>query len=111
MSQDKGVTYPEKRNLPMVDCNMRMMSFLWLSTGRPIVTLSAIHGTMINLSGNTVYGTGQFEITHRTLQGIKIADMAFYYRTAIKELLFSKGLKATFMSAFGHFQLKRRTFT
>jgi glutamine synthetase len=49
-------------------------------------------------SGNTEYGTGQFEITHRPLQGINVADMAMYYRSVIKELLLLKGLKATFMS-------------
>lgn len=47
---------------------------------------------------NTEYGTGQFEVTHSPFWDLEIADMAFYYRTSIKEILHDKGYKATFMS-------------
>lgn len=47
---------------------------------------------------NTEYGSGQFEVTHSPFWGMEIADMAFYYRSSIKELLHKKGYTATFMS-------------
>lgn len=47
---------------------------------------------------NTEYGSGQFEVTHSPFWNLEIADMAFYYRTSIKEILHDKGFKATFMS-------------
>ena len=47
---------------------------------------------------NTEYGSGQFEVTHSPFWNLEIADMAFYYRTSIKEILHEKGYKATFMS-------------
>lgn len=47
---------------------------------------------------NTEYGSGQFEVTNSPFWGLEIADMAFYYRTIIKEILQRKGYKATFMS-------------
>ncbi len=47
---------------------------------------------------NTEYGSGQFEVTNSPFWGLEIADMAFYYRTVIKELLQRKGYTATFMS-------------
>lgn len=47
---------------------------------------------------NTEYGSGQFEVTHAPFWGMEIADMAFYYRTSIKEILYKKGYTATFMS-------------
>ncbi|WCK56544.1 glutamine synthetase family protein [Aneurinibacillus sp. Ricciae_BoGa-3] len=47
---------------------------------------------------NTEYGSGQFEITHEPFWDIEIADMAFYYRTSIREILQQKGLRVTFMS-------------
>ncbi|MFT9846005.1 glutamine synthetase family protein [Aneurinibacillus sp. REN35] len=62
---------------------------------------------------NTEYGSGQFEITNSPFQGMPIADMAFFYRTSIKEILSQKGWHATFMSkpdermsgSGGHFHL------
>jgi len=47
---------------------------------------------------NTEYGAGQFEVSNSPFWGIQIADMAFYYRTSIKEILARKGVKASFMS-------------
>ncbi|WP_245926185.1 glutamine synthetase family protein [Sulfoacidibacillus thermotolerans] len=47
---------------------------------------------------NTEYGSGQFEVTYAPHEGIAIADMAFYYRTAIKEIIHKLGYTATFMS-------------
>jgi glutamine synthetase len=47
---------------------------------------------------NTEYGSGQFEVTHSPFWNLEIADMAFYYRTSIKEILHDKGFKTTFMS-------------
>jgi len=47
---------------------------------------------------NTEYGSGQFEVTNSPFWGLEIADMAFYYRTTIKEILHGKGYTATFMS-------------
>jgi glutamine synthetase len=47
---------------------------------------------------NTEYGSGQFEVTNSPFWGVEIADMAFFYRTSIKELLAKKGYSATFMS-------------
>ncbi|WP_238492540.1 glutamine synthetase family protein [Desulfotruncus alcoholivorax] len=46
---------------------------------------------------NTEYGPGQFEITNSPFTGLEIADMAVYYRSAIKEILHLKGYSATFM--------------
>lgn len=48
--------------------------------------------------GNTEYGTGQFEITYRPFIGVGIADMAIYYKSAIKEILLKQELIGTFMS-------------
>ncbi|MED1203927.1 glutamine synthetase family protein [Heyndrickxia acidicola] len=47
---------------------------------------------------NTEYGSGQFEVTHSPFWDLEIADMAFYYRTSIKEILHDQGYKTTFMS-------------
>lgn len=47
---------------------------------------------------NTEYGAGQFEISNSPFWGVEIADMAFYYRSSIKDILRRKGYKATFMS-------------
>lgn len=47
---------------------------------------------------NTEYGSGQFEVTNSPFWGVEIADMAFFYRTSIKEILAKKGYSATFMS-------------
>ncbi len=47
---------------------------------------------------NTEYGPGQFEISYAPFWGVEIADMAFYYRTTIKEVFAQHGLKASFMS-------------
>ncbi|MCY0894573.1 MAG: glutamine synthetase family protein [Acidibacillus sp.] len=47
---------------------------------------------------NTEYGEGQFEVTYAPHDNIGIADMAFYYRTAIKEIVHKLGYTATFMS-------------
>ncbi|CAB3393664.1 glutamine synthetase family protein [Kyrpidia spormannii] len=47
---------------------------------------------------NTEYGPGQFEISYASYWNLEIADMAFYYRTTIREVLAQHGLKATFMS-------------
>lgn len=47
---------------------------------------------------NTEYGSGQFEVTNSPFWDVAIADMAFYYRTSIREILHKKGYTATFMS-------------
>ena len=47
---------------------------------------------------NTEYGSGQFEVSNSPFWDIEIADMAFYYRSSIKEILAHKGYKANFMS-------------
>lgn len=47
---------------------------------------------------NTEYGSGQFEVTNSPFWGVEIADMAFYYRTSIREILHHKGYTSTFMS-------------
>jgi glutamine synthetase len=47
---------------------------------------------------NTEYASGQFEITNSPFWGIEIADMAFYYRTSIREIIDKFGLTATFMA-------------
>jgi len=47
---------------------------------------------------NTEYGSGQFEVSNSPFWGVEISDMAFYYRSSIKEILARKGYKATFMS-------------
>lgn len=46
---------------------------------------------------NTEYGPGQFEITNSPFTGVEVADMAVYYRSAIKEILSQRGYTATFM--------------
>ncbi len=46
---------------------------------------------------NTEYGPGQFEITNSPFMGLEVADMAVYYRSAIKEILSQKGYQVTFM--------------
>ena len=46
---------------------------------------------------NTEYGPGQFEITNSPFTGMEIADMAVYYRSAIKEILYLRHYAATFM--------------
>ncbi|KLU61991.1 glutamate--isopropylamine ligase [Peptococcaceae bacterium CEB3] len=47
---------------------------------------------------NTEYGSGQFEVTNSPFWGLEIADMAFYYRTLIREVLQHKGYKVSFMA-------------
>lgn len=47
---------------------------------------------------NTEYASGQFEISNSPFWGKEIADMAFYYRTSIKEIIGQKGLIASFMA-------------
>lgn len=47
---------------------------------------------------NTEYASGQFEITNSPFWGLEIADMAYYYRTSIKEIVSKFGLLATFMA-------------
>ncbi|WP_019123384.1 glutamine synthetase family protein [Brevibacillus massiliensis] len=62
---------------------------------------------------NTEYGSGQFEVTNSPFEGKAIADMAYFYRMGIKEILSQKGWQATFMSkpdermsgSGGHFHL------
>jgi glutamine synthetase len=62
---------------------------------------------------NTEYGSGQFEVTNSPFEGKAIADMAYFYRTGIKEILNPLGWHATFMSkpeeglsgSGGHFHL------
>lgn len=65
-----------------------------------------IKDVMLNLSAmgagpevaNTEYASGQFEVTNSPFWGIEIADMAFYYRTSIKEIIEQKGMLASFMA-------------
>lgn len=47
---------------------------------------------------NTEYASGQFEITNSPFWNIEIADMAYYYRTSIREIVSKLGLTATFMA-------------
>ncbi|MHB1394947.1 MAG: glutamine synthetase family protein [Clostridia bacterium] len=47
---------------------------------------------------NTEYAEGQFEITNSPFWNIEIADMAYYYRTSIKEIVERLGYTATFMA-------------
>lgn len=47
---------------------------------------------------NTEYASGQFEVSNSPFWGIEIADMAFYYRTSIKEIIEQKDLIASFMA-------------
>jgi glutamine synthetase len=47
---------------------------------------------------NTEYGSGQFEVSNAPFWDIEIADMAFYYRSSIKEVLAKAGYRACFMS-------------
>lgn len=47
---------------------------------------------------NTEYASGQFEVSNSPFWGIEIADMAFYYRTSIKEIIGQKDLIASFMA-------------
>lgn len=65
-----------------------------------------ISAVMLNLSeigagpevANTEYASGQFEITNSPFWSIEIADMAYYYRTSIREIIDKMGLTATFMA-------------
>lgn len=65
-----------------------------------------ISAVMLNLAAigagpevaNTEYASGQFEITNSPFWGIEISDMAFYYRTSIKEIISQLGYFATFMA-------------
>ncbi|UOF91203.1 glutamine synthetase family protein [Fodinisporobacter ferrooxydans] len=66
-----------------------------------IITTLFMHLTEMGAGpevANTEYGSGQFEVTHSPFWGVEISDMAFYYRTSIKEILHGQGYKATFMS-------------
>jgi len=47
---------------------------------------------------NTEYGPGQFEISAGHFEGVRAADMAVYYKMAVKELMFQLGYVATFMT-------------
>lgn len=47
---------------------------------------------------NTEYGSGQFEISNSPFWDMEIADMAFYYRSSIKEVLGKRGYVTSFMS-------------
>lgn len=47
---------------------------------------------------NTEYGSGQFEVSNSPFWDIEIADMAFYYRSSIREILARRGYRANFMS-------------
>ncbi len=65
-----------------------------------------ISAVMLNLAAigagpevaNTEYASGQFEITNSPFWGIEMADMAFYYRTSIKQIISQLGYSATFMA-------------
>jgi len=46
---------------------------------------------------NTEYGPGQFEISAGHFEGLRAADMAVYYKMAVKEIMFQMGYVATFM--------------
>lgn len=47
---------------------------------------------------NTEYGPGQFEISMGHFEGVRAADMAVYYKMAVKELMTQLGYVATFMT-------------
>ncbi len=47
---------------------------------------------------NTEYGPGQFEISMGHFEGVRAADMAVYYKMAVKELMHQMGYVATFMT-------------
>ncbi len=47
---------------------------------------------------NTEYGPGQFEISMTHFPGVRAADMAVYYKMAVKEVMFRLGYTATFMT-------------
>ncbi|WP_051343936.1 glutamine synthetase family protein [Alicyclobacillus herbarius] len=47
---------------------------------------------------NSEYGSGQFEVSNAPFWDLEIADMAFYYRTSIREVAAKHGYRATFMS-------------
>lgn len=47
---------------------------------------------------NTEYGPGQFEISMGHFEGFRAADMALYYKMAVKEIMFQLGYTATFMT-------------
>jgi len=47
---------------------------------------------------NTEYGPGQFEISMGHFEGVRAADMAVYYKMAVKELMHQLGYVATFMT-------------
>ena len=47
---------------------------------------------------NTEYGPGQFEISMGHFEGVRAADMAVYYKMAVKELMHQRGYVATFMT-------------
>ena len=47
---------------------------------------------------NTEYGPGQFEISAGHFEGVRAADMAVYYKMAVKEIMFQMGYVATFMT-------------
>src|SRR5579875_1294375 len=47
---------------------------------------------------NTEYGPGQFEISAGHFEGVRAADMATYYKMAVKELMYQLGYTATFMT-------------
>lgn len=65
--------------------------------------LTALAGSLTDLGmgveeANTEYGPGQFEISMTHFPGIKAADMAIYYKMAVKEIMFRMGYTATFMT-------------
>lgn len=68
--------------------------------------IDIIEEIMYNLSAigagpeiaNTEYASGQFEVTNSPFWGVEIADMAYYYRTSIKEIVQQKDLIASFMA-------------
>ena len=47
---------------------------------------------------NTEYGPGQFEISMTHFPGIAAADMAMYYKMAVKEIMHRMGYVSTFMT-------------
>ena len=47
---------------------------------------------------NTEYSPGQFEISMGHFEGVRAADMATYYKMAVKELMHQLGYVATFMT-------------
>ena len=68
--------------------------------------ISIIEDIMYNLSAigagpeiaNTEYAPGQFEVTNSPFWGVEIADMAYYFKTIIKETVQQKDLIASFMA-------------